>query len=214
MARRLAVLGLLAALAFTQAGGCHNDDDDDDDSGSGSPPPPACGTNPPYPGSSGDGQNGATLTYSSNGHPLNWLTTDATTLAYEDQILTLVNAHRCAMGRNVLTMDVTIRRCARGHSRHLRSDVHNFMDTPDPHTNPEGDSPGDRLTKNGVSWTLAAENIAAGYVTPQNAFNAWLGSPGHRANIERTGISRTGVGYQPGAAGDTYSDYWTQVFAN
>jgi len=209
MAQRVAMLGFVVALALTQAGGC-NDDDDDDSSGSVLPAPP-CGTNPPYPGSGGDGSNGATLTYP-NGHPKNWLTTDAPALTNEDEILTLVNGRRCAMGLNVLVMDVSMRQCARGHSRHMREDYH--APTFFAHDNPEGDSPGARMTANGVSWTLAAENIAAGYVTPTDAFNEWMGSPGHRANIERSGITRTGVGYQPGAPGDTYGTYWTQVFAN
>jgi uncharacterized protein YkwD len=122
-----------------------------------------------------------------------------------------VNAHRVSIGRSALVHDPTMRSCARGHSRHMRGDYHPFF----AHTNPEGQAPWDRMTANGISWMAAGENIAAGYSTPQSAFDGWMNSSPHRANIESTSWSRTGVGYQPGSGtnGD-YSTYWTQIFAN
>ena len=61
---------------------------------------------------------------------------------------------------------------------------------------------------------LAGENIAAGQPSAEAAFTDWMASPGHRANIERAGFRRIGVGYQPGVVGDPYGHYWTQMFTD
>lgn len=51
------------------------------------------------------------------------------------------------------------------------------------HTNPDGESPFDRMTKHGLSYSSAAENIAAGYQNAIFAHEAWMNSEGHRENI-------------------------------
>jgi uncharacterized protein YkwD len=43
-----------------------------------------------------------------------------------------------------------------------------------------------------------------GQPTPAEAVRGWLGSPGHRENIENCTYTRSGVGYRDGR--------WTQVF--
>ncbi len=151
----------------------------------------------------------ATLSYA-NGHPLDWNTDDAGVLENEDDLLALVNTHRASIGRNALAHDPALRRCARGHSRHMRSDVHGFY----AHVNPEGDDPGGRLLKNGAFWTAAGENLVAGPADPRAAFDAWMGSPGHKANLEDGRWRRTGVGYQPGSGGPGTSTYWSQLFTD
>ena len=57
-----------------------------------------------------------------------------------------------------------------------------------------------------VGW---GENIAYGYATPADVMNAWLNSPGHRANIENASYRAIGVGVARNAAGIYY---WTQDF--
>ena len=151
----------------------------------------------------------ATITYP-GGHPLDWVSDNSSTLAHEDEVLKLVNGYRVAMGRNALVHDPALRRCARGHSRHMRADVHAFY----AHVNPEGDDPGIRLWRNGVAWTTLGENLVAGPADPLFAFNSWLGSPGHRANLEDPRWIRTGVGYQPGTGAPSHDAYWTEVFAD
>lgn len=193
MIRRLgrAALGLLLAL-----GACENDVENDVSPSEQS-------------GSAGDGQEGPTLILP-NGHPLNWLTDDSTALTFEDQVLVLINARRSTLNLPPLVMQVSHRRTARGHSRHMRADVHAFFD----HDNPEGMSPGERLSANGVRWNHAAENIASGQLTPQQVVTDWINSPGHREHIDDPKYRRTGIGYQVGAANGDYPTYWTQVFTD
>ena len=191
---------LCLAVLFVPIGSCGPD------SGSGGSSSPT--TPPPPPPTTGDGMEGPTLTYP-GGHPLNWLTDDAATLQFEDEVLALVNAHRATIPVGALVHDTTMRRCARGHSRHMTQTIHDFF----AHTNPEGDSPFARMTQNGITYTTAGENIAAGYPTAAAVMTGWLNSPGHRANIENASFGRIGIGYAPGTTA-TYFTYWTQVFAN
>lgn len=160
-------------------------------------------------GSAGDGQEGPTLIMP-NSHPLNWLTEDAPTLAAEDDAHNLVNARRISLGLDALIMQVTHRRVARGHSRHMREDLHFFFD----HVNPEGLSPGERLRANGVKWNHAAENIASGQLTAAEVVTDWINSPSHREHIDDPKYRRTGMGLQPGAGGSDWPTYWTQVFTD
>ena len=146
----------------------------------------------------------ATRTYP-NGHPITLTTDDEATLLRESDVERLVNDRRIALGKNALIDSSAIRNVARAHSNHMI--VHSFF----AHTNPEGDTPGDRLHAGGVNWTMAGENIAAGYSTAQSAFDAWMASPGHKENIERDGWVYTGVGYWYDSR-STYGWYWTQNF--
>lgn len=155
------------------------------------------------------GEDGPTLAYS-NGHPLDWLSSQTPVLAFEDEVVIRTNDHRVSLNLDALAHHPAIRRCARGHSRHMRGDVHGFF----AHVNPEGHSPADRMTLNGIAWGLAGENIAAGQASPAAALTDWLNSPGHRANIEHPGFRRIGVGYQPGGPGDPFGHYWTQNFTD
>lgn len=182
----IAMTGLLAACG---GGGGGSDDDGSTGGSTESSPPPSGSTSQAY----------------SNGHPLVLTTNDETTLLRESDVHRLVNERRIALGKNALIDAGGIRDVARAHSNHMI--VHSFF----AHTNPEGDTPGDRLRAGGVGWSMAGENIAAGYSTPQAAFDAWMASPPHKENIERDGWVYAGVGYWYDA-GSPYGWYWTQNF--
>ncbi len=60
--------------------------------------------------------------------------------------------------------------------------------------------------------TTLGENIAAGLKTAETVMEAWMNSPGHRANIMRPEFTRIGVAY--GTADTPYGTYWVQHFSN
>jgi len=67
-----------------------------------------------------------------------------------------------------------------------------------------------RLLDAGLSFSSFAENIAAGYSTPQSVVTGWLNSPGHCKNLLRDRNTQIGIGH---AIVDTgYRHYWTQIF--
>jgi len=67
------------------------------------------------------------------------------------------------------------------------------------------------LRQFGISWRAWGENIAAGQRTPEIVVDAWMNSPGHRANILSPNFSKIGVGYVTNSSG---RPYWTQIFTN
>lgn len=143
------------------------------------------------------------------GHPLSLPTDDPGTLAFEGELTHLVNQHRASIGLAPLADAPELRGAARAHSSHMIT--HRFF----AHASPEGLSPGDRLTLNGIEWSGVGENIAAGYATPQAVFDAWMASPAHRENIESDRWTRTGAGYALDRAPSDefpHAHLWTQTF--
>ena len=103
-----------------------------------------------------------------------------------------------------LTMDPALRCAARKHSADMAA--RNFFD----HTNPDGESPWDRMGKAGYgNYSNAGENIAAGSPDAQGTMDQWMGSDGHCANIMNPSFEHIGIGY---STGGQYGHLWTQVF--
>jgi uncharacterized protein YkwD len=70
----------------------------------------------------------------------------------------------------------------------------------------------DRLGQVGYTgWAAIAENIAAGYPTPEAVVAGWMASPGHRANILEPSYTEIGVGM---VTGGSYGTYWTEEFGS
>ncbi|HAS74393.1 MAG TPA: hypothetical protein DCS67_09640 [Clostridiales bacterium UBA8960] len=122
--------------------------------------------------------------------------------AFEKQLFDLTNVYRLAFGKPILKWSEPTAVVARKHSQDMA--VRSFFD----HTNPSGYSPFDRLLADGVNFSLAAENIAAGYTNAFSVHSGWINSPGHRVNLLRD-IEFLGVGVYFG--GDYYN-YYTQNF--
>lgn len=134
--------------------------------------------------------------------------------AFEAEVVELVNQAR-AQGASCggqpfgvtgpLVMEARLRCAARVHS--LDMATRDFFD----HTNPDGESPYDRMEQAGYSYQAAGENIAAGQTTPQEVVAGWMESPGHCTNIMSPDFTQIGVGYV-NAPEDQFPHYWTQTF--
>ena len=125
---------------------------------------------------------------------------DSSVLAFEREVVRLVNVERRRMGLGELTYDWEIGRVARIKSEDMR-DKRYFS-----HTSPTYGSPFQMLRSFGISYRSAGENIARGQTTPAAVVSAWMASPGHRANILNASFTHIGVGYASGG------NYWTQIF--
>jgi uncharacterized protein YkwD len=108
--------------------------------------------------------------------------------ALESAALALASEHRVSLGLSLLRCDPLALRAARAHSQDMCARSY-FA-----HESPEGKLPWDRLRAAGARFQGAGENIAAGYGSAAEVHAGWLASPGHRANIERTGMTRAAVG--------------------
>jgi uncharacterized protein YkwD len=126
-------------------------------------------------------------------------------------ILCLHNQIRAENGLPALKENRRLRKAALGHSRNMVSKQ--FFE----HTTPSGVTMVDRIlraryVREDQGWALG-ENLAWGtgsYATPRGAVQAWMESPGHRANILKRAYREMGVGTVLGvpvsdAAGATYT---------
>lgn len=120
--------------------------------------------------------------------------------AYETEVIRLVNDVRKDNGLKPLLQDWQLPRVARYKSQDMR-DLGYFS-----HTSPTYGSPFNMMKSFVISYKTAGENIAKGYATPKAVVDAWMNSPGHRANILNPSYTHIGVGFV--ASGN----YWTQMF--
>ncbi|WP_248001710.1 CAP domain-containing protein [Streptomyces sp. RPA4-5] len=121
---------------------------------------------------------------------------------YEAEINRLVNKARVEHGCAPLHRDPRLDKAARLHSQDMATHSHYS------HTSTNGKGPKERMEAQGYD-DASAENIDAWPTTPQGAFDAWMHSPGHRANILGCHSKATGIGV---ALGGKHRAYWTQDF--
>lgn len=143
------------------------------------------------------------------GRPLLVSNTDPGVAVFESELLRLVNDYRLVLGLQPLVPSTKLSDAARAYTRTMIGSRY-FG-----HATPEGLSPGERLALANVDWSVVGENIAAGYSTPQDVFEAWMASPKHRANIESDRFTHAGVGYSldPAPTGDfPDTHFWAMAF--
>lgn len=134
------------------------------------------------------------------GQIINIPTLDSSVTAYEQEVARLVNEIRRSRGLSPLTLDWQLSRVARYKSQDMK-DKGYFS-----HTSPTYGSPFNMMKNFGITYKTAGENIAKGYATPAAVVDAWMNSPGHRANILNSSFTHIGVGYV------AEGSYWTQMF--
>ena len=83
------------------------------------------------------------------------------------------------------------------------------------HTGSDGGSAGQRITRQGYSWSTYGENIAVGYPSVSAVVQGWLGSEGHCRNIMDPDFTEIGAGYAVGQyGGNSSARYWTLDLAD
>ncbi|MBD1835117.1 pre-peptidase C-terminal domain-containing protein [Cyanobacteria bacterium FACHB-472] len=125
------------------------------------------------------------------------------------QVVALTNQERSEFGLSALTFDSQLARAAQSHSTDMA--LNDFFS----HTGLNGSSAGDRTLAQGYEFMALAENLAAGYTTPEAVVQGWMASLGHRANILNPDVQSIGIGHyflENDTGNVNYSHYWTQVF--
>ncbi|MGY6024393.1 CAP domain-containing protein [Streptomyces spinosirectus] len=121
--------------------------------------------------------------------------------AAEAEVLKLVNDERAKAGCSAVSANSTLTKLAETFSEAMATE--DFFD----HTDPSGATPWDRAAQLGIT-TLGGENIARGQADAAAVMDAWMNSPGHRANILNCDFKTLGIGVHFGAGGP----WWTQDF--
>lgn len=128
--------------------------------------------------------------------------------AYEHRVVELTNIERDKLGIPPLKRNADLDYAARYHSKDMMDE--NYFD----HDSYDGGTEVcqwyTRVGNFYTGYSSLGENIDAGYSTPQAVLDAWMKSPGHRANILNSNYREIGVGYTYG--GGKYYRYWTQDF--
>jgi uncharacterized protein YkwD len=114
-----------------------------------------------------------------------------TLTANEQEMVKLHNQARSQNGVGELCVDSRLVKAARLHAEDM-IDKDYFS-----HTSQDGRSAGGRISAQGYKWAAYGENISYGsgsYGTPQNVFDRWMNSDGHRSNIVSTKFKDVGIG--------------------
>lgn len=130
-------------------------------------------------------------------------TPDVENMSFIGQVVSLVNIERAKEGLAALTVDEKVQAAAQIRAMECEQSFS--------HTRPNGSNFATALKEQGVSYRRAGENIAWGQRSPEEVVNAWMNSPGHRANIMNANFTKIGVGYYQNANG---TNYWSQLFIN
>ena len=128
----------------------------------------------------------------------NWGTLDRTVA---QQVAVQLNQQRAANGLGALALSPTLTASAEWKSLHMA--FYQYFDHSDP-APPVARSAGQRMVDCGYTNPGIGENIAEGFNTPSSVMDAWMNSPGHRANILTGAFNHGGVGLAsvPAASGN------------
>lgn len=131
---------------------------------------------------------------------------------FENQVFVLINQQRQANGLAPLTANSQLQFAASVHSTNMAAAsnviglgpamAHTLAGSPEPTLVSRGDY-------SGYNYQSLAENIAYGFTTAADVVNAWMNSPGHRANILNPNLTQVGTSVKANAAGVLY---YTQEF--
>ena len=131
--------------------------------------------------------------------------TTSLNLGNEDAVVQLINAERQSRGLHAYAVQSQLRAAARVQAADMA--CNHFLG----HTGSDGSSVRDRVRAQGYSFSWIGENYMVSQ-NPQTAFNWWMNSGPHTANILSPNYTEFGVGYIYSSESD-HGGYFVIVFA-
>lgn len=104
----------------------------------------------------------------------------------DDEIWLAVNVQRQADGEAPLSLDPRL--TASATAKCMDMSINNYW----AHVSPTGVTWDSFIKQQYSHYQAAGENLARGYTTSQAIVNAWMASPGHRANILDSAFNEVG----------------------
>lgn len=132
----------------------------------------------------------------------NTSTTTKGLTADEQEVFNLINAQRTTAGLAALKIDEELQNVARVKAKDMVEN--NYFS----HNSPTYGTPFNMIKKFGITYKAAGENIA-GNSTNKGAVNAWMNSPGHKANILSNNYNYTGIAV---VSSPKYGKIYVQMF--
>ncbi len=118
----------------------------------------------------------------------------------------LTSRYRAENGLGPVTLDSRLSRAAAAQA--LQMARHDDLS----HSIGWGNALPARLAAVDYDWEVTAENIGMGYRTLEAAFDGWVGSAGHRANLLKPGVTQVGFGAAEAPASRSRF-YWAMILA-
>jgi len=134
-------------------------------------------------------------------------TTDPYILEQRQTIFDLTNDERSSAGASALVADPALDAVAQAHAEDMA--VRGYFD----HTNPDGESPFDRMRNAGISFGYAGENIAW-YPSAESAVTGWINSPGHHSNMINGNFRKIGIGVYKADPSTPGNFHYVQLFTD
>ena len=104
-----------------------------------------------------------------------------------ESVLQTMNAYRKVRGLGPYVIDARLSAAADDRIRHME-ELGYWA-----HKAPDGTSPFVWLEKRGFAFSMAGENLAAGFETVEVLVDSWMRSEGHRANILSAAYTSVGI---------------------
>lgn len=124
----------------------------------------------------------------------------------KDTIFSLTNDSRVAYSLNPLTLNNKLAAAAQSKADDMAAKGYFSHNTPD------GKTPWDFIKKSGYSYVVAGENLAVDFIDAEPIEDAWMASPGHRANILNKSFEEIGIGIATGTFQGHTSTFVVQMF--
>jgi hypothetical protein len=132
---------------------------------------------------------------------------DANSLQITSQnILSLTNLSRKTFGLNQLSLNEQLTKAAQAKANDMSLKKY-FA-----HTSPEGLTPWNFIENSGYKYLVAGENLAINFISAGSMEEAWMNSPGHKANILNKNFEESGIGISYGKYGDKQAVFVVQMF--
>lgn len=112
--------------------------------------------------------------------------------AVDSPLITMTNIDRLAVGLSALYPNVQLKNAANAKAEDILKEQ--YFD----HYSPDGKSPWDFILQSGYKYHRAGENLAIGFNELSKVNDAWLASPGHKANILNDNFEDIGIGMSRG----------------
>ena len=103
-------------------------------------------------------------------------------------VANLTNSERTAQGVSALSQNSNLVSAATAKAQHMCT--YDYW----AHIAPDGTTGWDFMASSGYRFAMAGENLARGYSTDSAVVQAWMASPGHRANLLSSDFTEIGVG--------------------
>ena len=126
----------------------------------------------------------------------------------EQNIVSLTNASRQSFGLTALTFNSQLKAAAQTKASDMLAKGYFSHETPD------GKTPWDFITAAGYSYLSAGENLAVNFIEAEDVENAWMNSPGHKANILNQTYQEIGIGIAQGEYQGKEAIFVVQMFGN